>query len=122
MLILLALTGAARADGSGPSFGSPSHFTEQGGAAIYASVCAGCHMPDGRGAIGAAAYPALARNGRLAAAGYPIDRILHGRGAMPAFSRTLSDMQVAEVVDFIRTNFGNSFVPGPLPADIAAAR
>ncbi len=37
------------------SFGSPFHFTEQGGAAIYAGICAGCHMPDGRGAVGAGA-------------------------------------------------------------------
>ncbi len=111
-----------RADAPGPTFGSPYHFTEAGGQAVYAAVCAGCHMPDGRGAVGAATYPALVPNGRLAAAAYPITRVLRGRGAMPPFARTLSDAQVAAVVDYIRTAFGNSYEPGPAAADVATLR
>ena len=121
-LLLLLSTAAARADQPGPSFGNPFRFTEAGGAAVYGAVCAGCHMPDGRGAVGAAAYPALAGDERLAAASYPIARVLHGRGAMPPFARTLSDAQVAAVVDFIRTNFGNAYPGAPTAADVAAAR
>src|SRR5579863_8490162 len=45
-------------------------FDEQGGAAIYAKVCAACHQPDAKGAVGAAAYPALAENKNLASAEY----------------------------------------------------
>ena len=33
-------------------FGSPDRFDEQGGESIYRHVCAGCHMPDGKGASG----------------------------------------------------------------------
>ncbi len=104
------------------SFGSPSHFTEQGGAAIFTGICAGCHMPDGRGATGAGAYPALAQNPRLAAAGYPIAMVLQGHGAMPGFGRSLTDQQIADVVAYIRTHFGNTAADTPTAADVKAAR
>ena len=121
-LLLLLCATPCWADQPGPSFGSPSHFTETGGAAVYGAVCAGCHMPDGHGAVGAGRYPALANDQRLAAAAYPIARVLRGRGAMPPFARTLSDDQVAAVVGFIRTHFGNSYPDAPTPAEVAAAR
>lgn len=114
--------GATPASAPGPTFGNPYVFTEQGGAAIYGAVCAGCHMPDGRGAVGAAAYPALAQDPHLAEAGYPIALVLHGQRAMPAFGRSLSDAQVAAVVGFIRTSFGNAYTPPPTTADVAASR
>jgi mono/diheme cytochrome c family protein len=113
---------AARADAPGPIFGSPFRFTEQGGAAVYGAVCAGCHMADGRGAAGAGIYPSLAGDERLAAAGYPIARVLRGNKAMPGFGRMLTDAQVAEVVGFIRTHFGNAYPDAPAAADVAAAR
>ncbi len=119
---LLVLLGAARAQEAGPTFGNPFHFTEASGAAIYRSVCAGCHMPDGRGATGAGAYPNLAGDDKLAAAGYPIALVLHGHGAMPPFARLLSDAQVAAVVEYVRQNFGNAYTDAPSPADVAAAR
>lgn len=123
LLFLLVLAGTgARADEMGPTFGNPSIFTEASGAAIYVSVCAGCHMPDGRGAAGAGAYPALARNERLAVASYPIDLVLHGHGAMPAFGRLLTDAQVAAVVGFIRSHLGNAYPDAPSDADVAGAR
>ena len=118
----LVLASAARADDPGPTFGNPYRFTETGGAAVYNAVCAGCHMPDGRGATGAAAYPALAGDGRLAAASYPITRVLYGKGAMPPLGRMLSDEQIAAVVGYIRTSFGNAYTPEATAADVAAAR
>ncbi len=113
---------AARADAPGPTFGSPFRFTEQGGAAVYGAVCAGCHMADGRGATWAGRYPSLAGDERLAAAGYPIARALRGNKAMPGFGRMLTDAQVAAVVGFIRTHFGNDYPDEPSAADVAAAR
>jgi mono/diheme cytochrome c family protein len=109
---------AARAQ----TFGSPSHFTEQGGAAIYAAVCAACHMPDGRGASGAGAYPSLAKNARLEEAAYPAAIVLRGQKAMPPFARTLSDAQVAAVVDYIRTHFGNAYPGVTTAAMVKTAR
>ena len=112
----------AWADEPGPSFGSPFRFTETGGAALYRSVCAGCHMPDGHGAAGAGSYPSLAGDARLAASGYAIALVLHGHGAMPPFARTLTNDQVAAVVGYIRTNFGNAYPAPPTAAEVAAAR
>ncbi len=119
---LLLVTAAARAEETGPSFGSPLHYTESGGAAVYAGACAGCHQPQGQGAAGAGAYPALAGDPRLVAQSYVIARVLRGRGAMPPFARTLTDEQVAAVVDYVRTHFGNAFAGQTLAADVAAAR
>ncbi|MCB8882103.1 cytochrome c [Acidisoma cellulosilytica] len=104
------------------TFGSPTHFTEQGGAAIYASVCAACHMPDGQGAEGAGRYPALSRDPRLQIPAYPIFMILHGQGAMPPFARTLTDQQIADVVAYIQTHFGNAEKDQATSAAVKAAR
>ncbi len=83
LLLLMLSAVPSRADAPGPTFGSRSRFTEAGGEAIYAAACAGCHMADGRGAVGAGRYPALAGNEHLADAAYPIALVLHGAGAMP---------------------------------------
>ncbi len=122
LLLIAAWVSPAWADEPGPSFGSPFRFTETGGAALYRSVCAGCHMPDGHGAVGAGSYPSLARDARLAASGYAIALVLHGHGAMPPFARTLTNDQVAAVVGYIRTNFGNAYPAPPTAAEVAAAR
>jgi mono/diheme cytochrome c family protein len=122
VLALLLMTGAAWADDSGPTFGDPYRFTEKGGEAIYRSVCSGCHMPDGRGATGAGTYPSLAGDARLAESGYPIAMVLHGQKAMPRFAWGLTDEQVAAVVGYVRTQFGNRFAAAVTAADVAAQR
>jgi mono/diheme cytochrome c family protein len=84
-------------------------FEEQGGEAIFYSVCQGCHMGNGQGAKGAAQYPALANNPKLAGAPYPIYMVLKGQGAMPSFGAAMSDQQVADVVNYVRSHFGNHY-------------
>jgi mono/diheme cytochrome c family protein len=121
LALFLLLAGPAWADDDG-AFGSPFRFTETSGTAVYAHVCAGCHMANGGGAQGAGTYPSLVADPRLAAAGYPIGVILHGQRAMPPFGRILSDQQVAEVVDYLRTHFGNSYAPAPTAAEVHGAR
>ncbi len=122
VLALLLSASAARADQPGPSFGNPYAFTEQSGEAIYHSVCAGCHMQDGKGATGAGSYPSLNSNEKLATPAYPIHMVLKGHKAMPPFSRALTDSQVAAVVSYIRTHFANRFADAVTAADVAAAR
>jgi mono/diheme cytochrome c family protein len=107
---------------SSPGFASDAHFPEHGGPAIYAHVCAGCHMEDARGASGAGAYPALAGDTRLAVTGYPITIVLHGHKAMPPLGEYLSDRQVADVVNYVRTHFGNHYGDAATPAEVKAAR
>jgi mono/diheme cytochrome c family protein len=122
LLAMLAMTGIAQADEPWPTFGNPFKFTEQGGEAIYRSVCAGCHMPNGHGASGAGTYPSLVDDSRLAGASYPIVVVLKGHKGMPAFGRTLTDRQIAAVVDYVRTHFGNRYADAVTDADVATER
>lgn len=92
------------------------------GAVLYQHICQGCHMPGGRGAIGAAAFPALAGNKKLAEAGYPVGMVLNGNGGMPWFNGVLTDAQIADVVNYVRTHFGNNYADGVTPADVTAAK
>jgi mono/diheme cytochrome c family protein len=114
--IVLPGPNGAAAQGSDGSFGDPNRFLQQGGEAIYGTVCQGCHMPAGQGVAGAGGYPALASNERLAAAGYAVSVVANGLKAMPAFASKpgpsgclLSDAQIASVVNYVRTHFGNSY-------------
>ena len=102
---------------------SPDYrFTETGGDDLFASVCQGCHMPDGNGAVGAGSYPALARDGNLEAKGYPVYVIVRGQRAMPPVGALMSDDQVAAVVNYVRTHFGNHFEDSVSAEDVKAVR
>ncbi|GBQ99082.1 cytochrome c precursor [Acetobacter nitrogenifigens DSM 23921 = NBRC 105050] len=93
------------------------------GAAVYEHVCQGCHMPGGKGAAGASSgFPAFAGDGRLQSAGYPVYMVLNGRAGMPWFAGMLSDKQIADVVNYIRTSFGNHFDGTVKPEDVAKMR
>jgi mono/diheme cytochrome c family protein len=97
-------------------------FPQQSGEDIFKGICQGCHMPDAKGAVGAGRYPALVDDKNLAAAGYPIGIVLHGQKAMPWFSDYLTDDQVANVVNYVRTHFGNSYTDMVTPADVKQQR
>ncbi|HEY4926707.1 MAG TPA: cytochrome c [Roseiarcus sp.] len=105
-----------------PTLSSGWVFNERGGAALYANICAACHQPDAMGAIGAGAYPSLAGNEKLASAGYLETVLLHGLRGMPAVGRMMSDEQAADVINYVRTHFGNSYDDAISAADIKAAR
>jgi mono/diheme cytochrome c family protein len=107
--ILPLLVSEARAQAQDAPGGRGGPFPFQGGQAIFQGVCQGCHMPDAKGAVGAGAYPALAGDVKLATAAYPISIVLHGQKAMPPLGGMLSDKQVADVVTYVRTHFGNKF-------------
>jgi mono/diheme cytochrome c family protein len=79
-------------------------------------------MPNGEGAIGAGAYPALAKNEKLSSGAYPVTVVVNGLNAMPGFARMLSDQQVVAVVNYVRGNFGNSFTDAVTEDDVKAAR
>ena len=97
-------------------------FEEQGGEALYAHVCAGCHQPDAKGAVGAASYPALAEDKNLASAEYVETLLFNGRKAMPPLGRMMSDQQAADVINYVRTHFGNAYRDAVSAADVEAAR
>ncbi|MEO8320174.1 MAG: cytochrome c, partial [Bradyrhizobium sp.] len=91
-------------------------FTEQAGAELFASSCQGCHMPDGSGAVGAGTYPSLQKDSKLEAAGYPVYVVVRGQKAMPPIGAMMSDDQVAAVVNYLRSHFGNQY-PDAVTAD-----
>jgi mono/diheme cytochrome c family protein len=88
------------------------------GSMAYLDNCAACHRPDGLGYE--RVFPRLAGNG-VVQAGDPISLIsiiLNGAStprtkdapaqfAMPSFATRLSDQDVADVVNFIRSSWGN---------------
>jgi mono/diheme cytochrome c family protein len=83
-------------------------YPYQDGKDIYEHVCQACHMPGGKGAVGAGMYPALASNPKLGAALYPVIVILRGFKSMPSFAE-LDDEQIVTLTNYLRTNFGNAY-------------
>ena len=88
------------------------------GAGVYIDNCAACHRTDGQGY--ARVFPALAGNPVLqtedasslihivlAGGTLPATHTAPSTFTMPAFAWRLSDQEVADVVNFIRTSWGN---------------
>lgn len=115
------VTGTRPGDADG-AFVSPFKFSEPDGEKIYRRVCAGCHMPDAKGAKGAGFYPALAANPKLEASGYPTMVVVHGLNGMPPFADAMTDQQIADVINYVRTHFGNRYRDAVKPADVKAVR
>ena len=116
---MAGLVGVGDADGA---FVSTGKFSEPDGEKVYRRVCAGCHMPDARGSQGAGMYPALARNERLVSNTYPVYVVLKGLNGMPGVGRMMSDQQVADVVNYVRTHFGNRYRDKVTAGDVQAIR
>ena len=95
-------------------------FAQDAGHAQFLSTCSACHQASGLGIKGA--FPALA--GDPFVQGDPnavIGRVLNGRGAMPRFKGDLNDAQIAAVLTYVRSAWGNH--AGPVtPAEVAAVR
>jgi mono/diheme cytochrome c family protein len=79
-------------------------------------------MPDGNGTIGAAGYPALARDRRLVNADYAVLIVVNGFKGMPSLGSYLDDEQIAAVVNYVRTHFGNDFEDEVSPARVKVIR
>jgi mono/diheme cytochrome c family protein len=117
-----AVSGTDPDPASTQGFTDPAHFPQKDGEALFRSICQGCHMPDAKGAKGAGMYPALAGNANLEAAAYPVTVVVHGRKGMPPFGDYLNDAQVAAVVNYVRSHFGNSYQDGVSADDVKAVR
>jgi mono/diheme cytochrome c family protein len=121
-LATTSLPAALAGDATPPEMSNGPRFIQTDGAALYRATCQGCHMSHGEGAKGAGMYPALAQNPQVATAAYVAYMVLQGRNGMPGFGDRMSDDQVAAVVNYVRTSFGNHS-PDPLSgADVAKMR
>jgi mono/diheme cytochrome c family protein len=101
------------------------------GRQIYEHICQGCHMADGGGAVGAGHYPALAKDPTLISRQHMALTLLKGRRNMPAFGEkhavgfggppvTLSDAQIADVINYVRTSFGNYYTDSISANEVSA--
>jgi mono/diheme cytochrome c family protein len=79
-------------------------------------------MSDGKGATGGGTYPSLAGNGNLESSGYPIGIVVNGQRGMPPFGAMMNDEQVAAVVNYVRTHFGNRYQDAVTVEDVRAVR
>jgi mono/diheme cytochrome c family protein len=102
------------------------------GRRVYEAKCATCHRPDGKGMP--PHYPPLANNQsiEMSSAVNAIRMVLNGGYppgtkknpmpyGMPPFAQELSDVEVAAVVTYIRTAWGNRGTP-VTPRDANALR
>ncbi len=118
LLLFLGGRGTVRADDS--SFTSTEGVGSMNGQQIYEHICQGCHMAGGQGAVGAGYYPKLAGDKKLVSWEYAAITVLNGRNGMPPFGLPsaaaqetravqLSDAQVADVVNYVRSHFDNHY-------------
>ena len=111
------------APAEGASILSPGRiFSEETGESLYGNVCQGCHMADGRGAVGAGSYPSLAGDPNLEVAAYPVHVVVDGLRGIPAFGHAMNDEQVIAVVSYVRTHFGNQDAASVTADEVRAAR
>jgi mono/diheme cytochrome c family protein len=120
-LALLCLIWAAlSAHADSPLFTSRATLSSLSGEQIYDHICQGCHMPGGQGAAGAGAYPKLAANKNFVSWRFVALTVLNGRNGMPPFGYPaghdmgsgpahLTDAQIADVVNYVRSHFGNAY-------------
>ncbi|NQW69262.1 MAG: cytochrome c oxidase subunit II [Betaproteobacteria bacterium] len=90
------------------------------GAKVYASNCAACHQPNGKGA---GAFPAL--DGSKLVLG-PKDAqyniLINGKGAMPKWAGVISDGDIAAVMTYTRNSWGNKMGDTTQTQEIITAR
>jgi len=95
---------------------------DQRGAGEYADYCAGCHGKNGEGQLPAVRALAGNRAVTMTSNVNAIRIVLHGGYApgttgnpqpfgMPPFSGTLSDQQIADVLSYTRSAWGNTAAP-----------
>lgn len=94
--------------------------TTPDGAAIYASKCTSCHKADGKGG---GPFPALAGNVKVTAKDPTaiITTMVHGKGLMPSYTGKLSNAEIAAVLTYVRSTWGNK-APAVSEADVAAVK
>lgn len=100
------------------------------GKGVYEKNCAVCHQVTGAGLPPAfpaltgskiVAGPLLDKDGKLMKDGH-LDRVLNGKGVMPAWKATLNDTEIASVITYERNALGNSVGDMLQPSQVKALR
>ncbi len=95
---------------------------------LYASHCAACHQKTGEGMKGK--VPPLAGNPAVEATDpYNVLSVVlegvparNGYFAMPSFAAMLTDQDIADLANYVRTTWGNKSVPDATPSMVASWR
>ena len=102
--------------------------TRLAGAKLYIDNCSGCHQSSGRGINGV--IPPLAGNPVIMAA-QPNDIIKviirgikqrDGYIAMPSYAANLSNEEILEIANYVRTSWGNSAPPNATKSLVESIR
>jgi mono/diheme cytochrome c family protein len=127
---LVAAAPAPRAYADTPMFTSRAAIGSLNGEEIYEHICQGCHMPSGLGAVGAGAYPKLAANKKFVSWEFVATTVINGRNGMPPFGQPanqeqsrathLTDAQIADVVNYVRSHFENTYKSTVTAKQVAA--
>src|SRR5579863_4573396 len=119
--LLWSAAWAPAASADSPAVTAAANIGNASGAEIYGHICQGCHMAQAQGAVGAGHYPKLAGDPALVSWQYVALTVLNGKNGMPGFGVApqqfefvfgavhLNDAQVAEVVNYVRSHFGNRY-------------
>lgn len=76
------------------------------GKALFLKNCAACHQATGKGIPGA--FPALAGSKFVTGEHADVATVLlKGRGGMPDFSENISDADMAAILTYVRSSWGN---------------
>jgi mono/diheme cytochrome c family protein len=102
--------------------------TREQAAKLYLDYCAGCHQAGGRGMPNV--FPPLAGNGAVVAPdpANVLKVVLAGvpqQGSyvpMPPFAGVLSDEQIAQIANYVRSSWGNAASADVTPAMVARLR
>lgn len=96
---------------------------ESPGKVVYSRICAACHMANGKGALNANIPPLSGSHFLSGDPGIPIRIVLHGmsgplvrggteiNGMMTPWKDVLSDQDIADVLTYVRSSFGNDGSP-----------
>lgn len=85
---------------------APSALAQGAGAATYKAKCQICHGADGQPTSTGKAMKALPFNSpelKKASTASLIASVTNGKGKMPAYAGKLTDAQIKEVVEYLRT-------------------
>ena len=114
--------------------GSDKEWTKEdlvaNGKSVYEKNCAVCHQVTGAGLPPAfpaltgskiATSPIFGADGKYMKDSH-LDRVLNGKGVMPAWKTTLNDVEIASVITYERNALGNSVGDMVQPSQVKAAR
>ena len=120
MALPLKLFARAAAAVAAAVFTAGSALAAETGSDLFAQNCSACHQAMGQGVPGA--FPALAGNKFVQGDPKgPAYVVTHGRGGMPNFADDLDDKQIAAILTYVRSSWGNT-APEVDAAAVAAQR